>query len=71
VDLYYARAYMTERLEEAQNQRLVRSIQRDPTGPSAVARYAEQRFGSLRRLMRPAPGVLGSAQITEADCCTT
>jgi hypothetical protein len=70
VHFYYAEALMTERLEEAENRRLVRSSRRHSRGPSVVARNAEQWLRKLRLLIGAAPEVLGSAQVTvETDCC--
>ncbi len=70
MDLRYAKAYMTERLEEAENRRLVDLSRQHRIGPAASARHSEQWFGKLRRLSGAAPAGHGSAHVTlEATCC--
>lgn len=65
----YARAYMTERLQEAEERRLVASSRRQPSAPSLLTRLTERRFGRWSESIGPAPAILGTSVVIEADCC--
>lgn len=69
MDIHYAKAYMAERLQAAENRRLVDSIRRHPNGPSVLTRLEERWFGRLRQTIGTAPAVAGTPVAVEADCC--
>ena len=68
MDYHYARAYMAERLQEAENRRLVALSRRRPDEPSPLTRLAERWLG---RSSQPVfPTVLPTTGMAiEADCC--
>lgn len=68
MDLYYAKAYMAERLAEAQTRRLVgetRPLRRGNSMPNS------RRLGlaSLLRALSPAPSQLAERPSLDPGCC--
>ena len=71
VDSYYAKAYMTERLQEAENRRLVTLSRRQPNGLSPLMRIAERWLGKSSQPIVATPVVLAmTGMAIDADCCT-
>ena len=69
MDYYYAKAYMTERLEEAENRRLV-ALSRRPNELTPLARLAERWLGRSSQPIGAVPAVFATAGIAiETDCC--
>lgn len=70
MDRYYARAYMTERIEAAERRRLIAAATHDDPGLSQLARVA----GSITAMWkRPSPATPTLAVVTgdcvESGCC--
>jgi hypothetical protein len=70
VDSYYAKAYMTERLQEAENRRLIALSRRQPDEPSPLTRLVERWLGRSSQPIGVATTALATTgRAMEADCC--
>lgn len=70
MDTDYAKAYMTERLQEAENRRLIAISRRRPNEMSALTRLAELWLGRSSQPIGVARAVLATTGLAmEEDCC--
>lgn len=70
MNLHYAKAYMTDRLREAEQLRLASSVPRRRRSPLGFARLSGRLTGLVPRPASGFVSVTGNTMLkVEADCC--
>lgn len=70
MDLNYAKAYMKERMDEAQSRRLLAEVRAVEFNEARTPRM-EMFLGSVRQRMNPGRGPAREAHSLEPACCVT
>jgi len=70
VDIYYAKAYTSERLQEAENRRLIALSRRQPDERSPLTRLVERWLEmSSQRIGVATTSLATTGMAIDAECC--